>query len=85
MFSAQRWDVNKIFEGIPQRAERRRNTIKTLRNSGDSVDFTTAIIVFGTQSSQKPHAMISNGDIGDSLFVSVFIFKPLGIPKMMLK
>ena len=62
MFSAQRRDVNKIFEGIPQRVEKRRNTIKTLRNSGDSVDFTTAIIVFGTQSSQKPHAMISNGD-----------------------
>ena len=32
----------------------------TLRSSGDSVDFTTAIIVFGTQSSQKPHAMISD-------------------------
>ena len=50
MFSAQRRDVNKIFEGIPQRAEKRRDSITTLRNSSDSVDFTTAIIVFGTQS-----------------------------------
>ena len=46
----QRRDVNKIFEGIPQRAEKRRDSITTLRNSSDSVDFTTAIIVFGTQS-----------------------------------
>ena len=57
MFSAQRRDVNKIFEGIPQRAEKRLDTIKTLRNSGDTVDLTMAnfcilVAFWGQQTSQ---------------------------------